>query len=307
LVNISRPPVDNNIKIDPIFYHLNPGDTLIRIHNQKYDPIFFNHRPRDRFDHHDGLSNRGVFYAAPIIASQYEALANCILEIFGNTRIIDNLQKFNVGEIKITREVKLLDLRGAGAMRAGTVSEINTATDRQLTQEWGRFFYENEIFGQIDGIIYPSSYSGEPLIILYEERAFDSLEVVSDRSSSDPIMSEDIIQIANHFQLAIAPSVVLNSEEQNSGSSVAVNRNNSVASIDILKNENFDFLDRAINIAVSNAQKDLLKKDIGYVYSRDNMLIQHNPDDSEELIQYLLDIDPVDRIYTTSAKVTTDY
>jgi RES domain len=306
LVNISRPPVDNNIKIDPIFHNLNPGDTLIRIHNQKYDPIFFSQRPAGRFDHHDGLSNRGVFYAAPIIDSQYEALANCMIEIFGNTRIIDNLQKFNVCQIKITRKLKLLDLRGVGAIRAGTVSAINAATDRQLTQEWGRFFYENEKFSQIDGIIYPSPHSGGPLIFLYE-RAFDSLELVSDRSLSDPMMAEEILQIADHFQLAIAPSVVLNSEEQNSGSSVAVNRNKSVALIDILKNENFDFLDRAINIAVSNAQQDLLKKDIGYVYSRDHMLIQHNPDGSEELIQYLLDIDPVDRIYTTSEKVTTDY
>ena len=49
--------------------------------------------------------------------------------------------------------------------------------------------------------------------------------------------------------------------------------------------DNFNFLEDRIDVAFKNAQKNLLEKGIGYIYSRDNMLIEHHPDNSETIIQ----------------------
>jgi hypothetical protein len=54
--------------------------------------------------------------------------------------------------LETTRPIKLLDLQGNGAMRAGTVVAISGAADRQLSQKWSRYFYG--CYQDIDGLIY---------------------------------------------------------------------------------------------------------------------------------------------------------
>jgi hypothetical protein len=58
--------------------------------------------------------------------------------------------------------------------------------------------------------------------------------------------------------------------------SVAVDRN---------ANEEFDFLDEHINLAVKHAQQNLIDLGIDYVYSIDNLVIQHNSNGSEDILQ----------------------
>ncbi len=79
------------------------------------------------------------------------------------------------------RELKLLDLRGGGAMRAGTVSALAKVRDRALTQRWSRYFYEGvEAYGEVDGFVYANAHNDEEAVLLYE-RAADALECPEER------------------------------------------------------------------------------------------------------------------------------
>ena len=65
--------------------------------------------------------------------------------------------------------ITLLDLRGAGAMKAGSVAALSTTDKRQLSQEWSRYFYEQEnIYSTVDGLIYCNAHNNEEAIALYE-------------------------------------------------------------------------------------------------------------------------------------------
>ena len=66
-------------------------------------------------------------------------------------------------------------------MKAGTVAALAKVVDRSLSQAWSRYFYEQqEIYSQIDGIIYYNAHNDEEAIVLYE-RARDGLTCLSEQ------------------------------------------------------------------------------------------------------------------------------
>jgi hypothetical protein len=71
-------------------------------------------------------------------------------------------------------------------------------------------------------------------------------------------------------------------------------KNSDWISIDPRSDDEFNFLDESVNIAIKNAQQSLISRGISYVYSLDNLVIQHNPDGSEDILHYL-DLEPDDR------------
>jgi len=96
---------------------------------------FRHYGPLRRFDHqvnssgapaHDAV--RGIYYAAL-------TLSGCIVEIFGDTGLIDCAQ-WHVARPQLTRSIKLLNLRGVGAMRAGSVAALAKIPDHGLSQQW---------------------------------------------------------------------------------------------------------------------------------------------------------------------------
>ncbi|MEO1802474.1 MAG: RES domain-containing protein, partial [Cyanobacteria bacterium J06629_2] len=69
----------------------------------------------------------------------------------------------------INNNIRLLDLKGSGAMGAGTVAAISSVTQRDISQAWGKYFYEHpELYGEIDGLMYSGAHNGEDAIMLYE-------------------------------------------------------------------------------------------------------------------------------------------
>lgn len=72
-------------------------------------------------------------------------------------------------------------------------------------------------------------------------------------------------------------------------------KNRDSIAVDRDSDDEFDFLDENVNIAVKNAQQNLLDRGISYVYSLDNLVIQHHPDGSEDILQHL-ELDPDDRL-----------
>lgn len=174
MVQIPSPPPP--IAPSPIFHALEKGQRLIRV----FDPnsygtealTFRYYGLLHRFDHHRGTkpsvdSERGVYYAAL-------TLSGCLVECFGDVGLIDMTGK-QVADVEVVRPLRLLDLRGPGAMRAGSVAALAKIPDRPLSQEWSRFFYERiDLYGNIDGLIYFNAHNDEEAIALYE-RAKDGL------------------------------------------------------------------------------------------------------------------------------------
>jgi RES domain len=170
VVKIAPPPPSNSPV--PSFYTLDPGSKIIRI----FDPtryqtqaLTFRHNgPRHRFDHHQGSitvpqddPERGIYYAA-------FTLSGCLVEYFGDTGMIE-IKDQCVCKVDITKPLKLLDIRGAGAMKAGSVSALAKTADRTLSQEWSRYFYEQaNAYSMIDGLIYFNAHNDEKAMAIYE-------------------------------------------------------------------------------------------------------------------------------------------
>jgi hypothetical protein len=166
---------------DPLFHVVARGTQLFRI----FDPTAFgasalgfrHYGPLHRFDHHVGIGPptyapsddpiRGVYYAA-------FTLSGCLVEVFGDDGSITVAER-RVAKPDVIRDLRLLDLRGVGAMRAGSVAALAKVADRSLSQAWSRYFYESiALFGLIDGIIYANAHNDEDAVVLVE-RAADAL------------------------------------------------------------------------------------------------------------------------------------
>jgi hypothetical protein len=170
MVKIAPPPPFNSPT--PTFHTLVTGSKIIRI----FDPTryqtqaltFRYNGPRHRFDHHRGSitapqedPERGIYYAA-------FTLSGCLVECFGDTGVIE-IKDQSVCSVDITKSLNLLDLRGSGAMKAGSVSALAKTADRTLSQAWSRYFYEHTSeYSMIDGLIYFNAHNDEEAIAIYE-------------------------------------------------------------------------------------------------------------------------------------------
>jgi hypothetical protein len=143
MVKIEPPPPTR--RANPRFLSLPIRTELLRIYTPgekwKNTPISFRSKNGaiERFDHH--LSqidvSRGIHYSA-------ESLRGCLVEIFGDDGILCCGTR-RLGFIHTKSPLKLLDLRGQGAWRAGSVAAICTCTERVESQKWSAYFYEHTI------------------------------------------------------------------------------------------------------------------------------------------------------------------
>ena len=206
MVVIHLPPPLRSVA--PKFVSLNCNDELLRI----FDPIhynatatsFRNYGPISRFDHHqDRLDKldpqRSVLYAGL-------TLSCCLVEIFGDGEIV-NVKQQQLAFIILREKIKLLDLRGSAAMAAGTVSALSSITERNISQAWGRYFYENsQLYGEIDGLIFAGAHNGEDAVCLYEraEAKLTSAKVEI-LNLNHPDLRDTILSIAKNHSLIVNP------------------------------------------------------------------------------------------------------
>ena len=159
-----------------------------------------------RFDHHRGTAtaagallpdldpDRGTYYAVLKPSS-------CIVEVFGDARTIDltdPTRDWHVAYPRLPRDLHLFDLRGNGAMRAGSVAALAKIPGREETQAWSRYFYERPEYENADGLIYYNAHNDEVSIALYG-RAEAALRCVPSRSTplNDPAHHADLAEIAD--------------------------------------------------------------------------------------------------------------
>ena len=107
-------------------------------------------------------------------------LSCCLVELFGDTKIVE-FHDYEVAIAIINKPLLLLDIRGTGAMAAGSVAALGSVADRLVSQAWSRYFYEQtDIYQKVDGILYSNAHNGEKAVALYER--------------SEPIISNALIQ-----------------------------------------------------------------------------------------------------------------
>lgn len=180
MVRIALPPPARTP--DPLFVMLPADATLVRI----FDPdrhgagalTFRRNGPRKRFDHHRGEGpdrlpaddpERAVYYAA-WSDKPAEAFSSSLVEVFGDTGIVEPANRL-VAMPRLTRTHRLLDLRGRGAMRAGTIAAI-AKCQYHLSQPWSRHFYESPAdYDVVDGLLYLNAHNDGPAVLFYERAA----------------------------------------------------------------------------------------------------------------------------------------
>jgi hypothetical protein len=128
--------------------------------------------PFSRFDHHADGHLRGIHDSAP-------SLSSC---------------------------VALLDLRGSGAMRAGSVAALNATADRSLSQQWSHFFYDTVVAEEqpIDGLLYSNAHNGDAALALYE-RAEAAIHSAAELSLAANELRSRLLAIANDHGMTMAP------------------------------------------------------------------------------------------------------
>ena len=189
MVLISPPPP--SVTPRPLYETVKANTSLVRIFNpasryktQAHTYRFFG--PLLRFDHQQPLTkeeaaklkgkedpDRGITYWG-------YTLSCCLVELFGDTRIVE-FQDYEVAIAIIQQSLRLLDIRNKGAMAAGSVAALGATADRSVSQAWSRYFYEQtDIYQKIDGILYSNAHNGEKAVALYEQ--------------SEPIISSAKIQ-----------------------------------------------------------------------------------------------------------------
>lgn len=200
---IRRPPPARTPR--PQFHFLPTGTRLVRLfHPKPHNTNALTFRtwgPLERFDHQlrrEGKPcdnpERGIYYAGL-------TLSCCIAEVFGDIGVIE------CGELRVAspttlRPLKLLDLRGQGAMRAGTIGGIASVPSRRLSQRWSVYFYESAVYGDVDGLIYPNAHNGEDCLALYE-RAQDALDCADAdiMRLGSPALRAYLLDLADRFNL----------------------------------------------------------------------------------------------------------
>ena len=176
MVEIAPPP-PKILPVKPALYSINEDKCLVRI----FDPTRHNtnalsfryYGSLERFDHQrysrDAPATdeeRGIYYAG-------FTLSCCLVEVFGDKRTIE-VGNYCVASVQLKRPLSLLDLCSS-AMANGTVYALSGVPERDLSQAWSRYFYDNyNTYTKVDGIIYPNAHNGDFSLALYE-RAKDAL------------------------------------------------------------------------------------------------------------------------------------
>jgi hypothetical protein len=185
----------------PVYRKFSPGALFFRVINtkSKYPHTLFRfHGPFERFDHHreENLSDpvRAVCYCA-------SSLSACIAETCGSSRFIHgNLDIIN---IEVTEELRLLDICGPNAMKAGTVSALSSTPDHEMSRKWASYFYlDTSIFGEIDGLVYFGAHNALECVVLWD-RAISKVIEKSKLSITDPSMEKQIYEIADQNNLIV--------------------------------------------------------------------------------------------------------
>lgn len=208
MVRIAYPPPDRPPA--PLLATVPAGTSFVRLFDSTRHgsgpTTFRRFGPLHRFDHQElrgteprpaESASRGIYYAG-------FTLSCCIVETFGDAGAIE-WGGHQVARPVLTRDLRVLDLRGPGAMRAGSVAALAKTAERACSQAWGRYVYEHpELYGMVDGLRFFNAHNDEDALALFE-RAEDSLHCDPDARAplSNPAFRPLVMNIARAHNLLV--------------------------------------------------------------------------------------------------------
>ncbi len=149
-----------------------------RIIHRVYDPTHFGATatgfrydgPFARMDHHVTMGGeRGIFYAAP-------TYAGCLIEVADGPLL--HIGHRRHATLRLQADLDMLDLRGNGALGAGTDAGIGKCAHDEA-QPWARYFYEEAHYGGVAGLWWFNSHNDDEALAVFE-RAGDVFSIQSD-------------------------------------------------------------------------------------------------------------------------------
>lgn len=207
MVAIALPPPTQQPQ--PRFHTISSGTVLLRL----FDPTKYNtsalsfrhYGPISRFDHHREADppardpDRGIIYAA-------RTLSSCLVEIFGDDKVVC-VGDWEVARLTATRNLTLLDLRGANAMKAGTVAGVCKDSNRPYSQAWSRFFYETiYTYNTLDGLLWGNAHNDEDAMALYERCQHGIKSGATDTCAlRDPALRAEVHKCAVDANIFVEP------------------------------------------------------------------------------------------------------
>ncbi len=204
MVTIAPPPPV--VTPNPLWYTAEAGTRFVRMYDpSRFDakPIGFrNHGPHKRFDHHKAGEpaedpEHTILYAG-------KSFAGCLVEIFGDNRVVQ-FGKWEIVVFEIERDLSLLELRGDGAMRAGSVAALCKDSDHSHSQTWSRYFYQNQfLYQESDGLIFGNAHNDELALALYE-RCESSLKLISNTPLSSKNLRSTLLKLGTELGFVIEP------------------------------------------------------------------------------------------------------
>lgn len=212
-MTLSLPPSSPPTKQRPCYKTLSAGEFLWRVYTQVSWSEPFQHTvaadtfryygPTERFDHHRPVgkakgpdTSHGIYYAA---SERWD----CLFETSSWDGTIRIKNRY-MADVLVLRDLLLLDLRGNGAMLAGTLAGIAKTDDRSLTQAWARYVHEHDgDFARngvpVHGLMY-SNASNEGVSVALFERADGALQVNNDDPLSLPTLRSAIDLVLENYE-----------------------------------------------------------------------------------------------------------
>ncbi len=160
--------------------------------------------PFERFDHHlapdapSGTRKRAIAYFGL-------SLSCCVAEVYGDGEVIWTAG-VRAARLTAAHDLALLDLRGHGARRVGTISAIGQGGPLAATQAWSRYWYEHPDLARLEGLCWNNAHNEEASIALWERgrRALPK-GPAGDWALTDDELMEELERIAVDLDLVIDP------------------------------------------------------------------------------------------------------
>ncbi len=154
---------------------------LFRLHESCYGAIYFNPDPSWRFNDPSG-KEYGVLYAA---LDYHAALRETLKPDKFNILSANFLRSRCLSILTPKRDLRLVDLAGAGLTRIGADGRLTTGS-YQIAQSWSQALYRHP--DRVDGLYYCSRYDPSKFCVALYDGRVDSSELEEKRVTAENLL-----------------------------------------------------------------------------------------------------------------------
>lgn len=190
----------------PLVLNIEPaGRGWLRLYRRRFpDPLGFGRAPSRFSDPRQAAGNElrfGVVYAG---SSLKACVAEAVVRDRGDGRLtslpleLKELESWMCAALEVREPLRLVDLRGDGALRMGIPSDVVRGADHSGSQPWALALHSHA--ERPDGLIYPSRLTGEDNLAVFD-RALAKLGV----STLTPLLGlgREFAEVIRTLDLAI--------------------------------------------------------------------------------------------------------